>query len=40
LQGGVPLGMSLGSTIVATTFMLGVYTVLPASESDLFGESS
>ncbi|CAM9419845.1 unnamed protein product [Sphacelaria rigidula] len=33
----VPLGMFVGSTLVAITFMGGVYAILPAYEADLFG---
>ncbi|CAN0231456.1 unnamed protein product [Pylaiella littoralis] len=33
----VPLSMFIGSTFVAITFMGGVYAVLPAYESDIFG---
>lgn len=38
LQSAVPLGMFIGSTFLAITFMGGVYAVLPAYEADLFGE--
>lgn len=38
LQSAVPLGMFVGSTLVAITFMGGVYAILPAYEADLFGE--
>lgn len=37
LQSAVPLGMFVGSTVVAITFMGGVYAILPAYEADLFG---
>lgn len=37
-QSSVPLGMFVGSTLVAITFMGGVYAILPAYEADLFGE--
>ena len=37
-QSVVPLGMFIGSTFLAITFMGGVYAVLPAYEADLFGE--
>ncbi|CAB1098230.1 unnamed protein product [Ectocarpus sp. CCAP 1310/34] len=33
----IPLGMFIGSTFLAITFMGGVYAVLPAYEADLFG---
>lgn len=32
------MGMFVGSTLVAITFMGGVYAILPAYEADLFGE--
>ncbi|CAM9336130.1 unnamed protein product [Choristocarpus tenellus] len=32
-----PLGMFIGTTLVAITFMGGVYAILPAYEADLFG---
>lgn len=38
LKSAVPLGMFVGSTLVAITFMGGVYAILPAYEADLFGE--
>lgn len=37
-KSAVPLGMFVGSTLVAITFMGGVYAILPAYEADLFGE--
>lgn len=37
-QSVIPLGMFIGSTFLAITFMGGVYAVLPAYEADLFGE--
>lgn len=37
-QSAIPLGMFIGSTFLAITFMGGVYAVLPAYEADLFGE--
>ncbi|CAM9460649.1 unnamed protein product, partial [Discosporangium mesarthrocarpum] len=33
----IPLGMFVGSTLVAITVMGGVYAILPAYESDMFG---
>lgn len=38
MKSAVPLGVFIGSTLVAITFMGGVYAILPAYEADLFGE--
>lgn len=37
-KSSMPLGMFVGSTLVAITFMGGVYAILPAYEADLFGK--
>lgn len=37
-KSAVPLGVFVGSTLVAITFMGGVYAILPAYEADLFGK--
>lgn len=39
MKSAVPLGVFMGTTFLAITFMGGVYAILPAYEADLFGET-